>query len=213
MIDVNTLERWLSDIHEPHIVVGYGSLMNTDSRQRFSAIPHDGIPVELKGFTRAWVTRSQQERQTYVGAMPDSNAVLNAQLLPSLMDPSLAQRERDYQFVSVSVADLHFDIDPHAEAMLLPWLETRSLWVCETLLQQPADEEFPVHQTYIDTCLAGCIEHAGDQEAVRFIETTQLWDHPRINDRGTPVYPRAGRVSADMYERIDRIMGAHLPDV
>lgn len=211
MIDVNALTRWLSDIHEPHIVVGYGSLMNTDSRQRFSAIPHDGIPVELKGFTRAWVTRSEDERQTYVGAMPDHSARLNAQLLPSLMDPSLARRERDYQFVSVSVADLQFDIDRDAEAMLLPWLERRSLWVCETLLQQPADDDFPVSQTYIDTCLAGCIEHAGEQEAVRFIQTTQLWDHPRTHDRASPVYPRAGRVSAEMHARIDQIMADHLP--
>ncbi len=209
-MDVATIKSWMSDIDEQHIVLGYGSLMNTDSRQRFSAIPHDGIPVTVKGFARAWLTRSEAEKQTYVGAVPDSNAQLNAQLLPSKMDPGLAERERDYQFVSVSTADLELDLTEAASALLFPWLESKSLWICETLLQQPADKDFPVSQTYIDTCMAGCIEHGGEAEAVKFIKTTSLWEHPRSNDRHDPVYPRAGRVPKSVCTRIDALMEAYL---
>lgn len=200
----------MSDIDEQHIVVGYGSLMNTDSRQRFSAIPHDGIPVMVNGFSRAWLTRSETEKQTYVGAVPDSNAQLNAQLLPSKMDPGLAERERDYQFVSVSTADLELDLTSEASALLMPWLESKSLWICETLLQQPADQHFPVSQTYIDTCMAGCIEHGGESEAVKFLKTTALWEHPRNNDRSDPLYPRAGHVPNPVLARIDALMEAYL---
>lgn len=209
-MDESAILRWMSDIDEQHIVLGYGSLMNTDSRQRFSAIPHDGIPVMVNGFSRAWLTRSETERQTYVGAVPDTGSRLNAQCLPSKMDPSLAERERDYQFVSVSTADLEFDLSDAAHAVLLPWLESKSLWICETLLQQPADNQFPVSQTYIDTCMAGCIEHGGEEEAVRFIQTTSLWAHPRIDDRGNPVYPRAGRVPESVCARIDALMETYL---
>lgn len=209
-MDVSTITRWMSDIDEQHIVLGYGSLMNTDSRQRFSAIPHDGIPVIVHGFSRAWLTRSEIEKQTYVGAVPDSQSSLNAQLLPSKMDPSLAERERDYQFVSVSTADLEMDLTKDSKALLFPWLESKSLWICETLLQQPADKHFPVSQTYIDTCMAGCIEHGGEEEAIRFIQTTSLWEHPRHNDRENPVYPRAGRVPKSVCARIDALMEAHL---
>ncbi|WP_414829735.1 gamma-glutamylcyclotransferase [Alteromonas sp. H39] len=209
-MDASTIARWMSDIDEKHIVLGYGSLMNTDSRQRFSAIPHDGIPVMVNGFSRAWLTRSEAEKQTYVGAVPDSNAKLNAQLLPSKMDPSLAEREKDYQFVSVSTADLEFNLSREASELLLPWLETRSLWICETLLQQPADNDFPVSQTYIDTCMAGCIEHGGEEEAVKFLKNTALWQHPRNFDRDNPVYPRAGRVPKSVCARIDALMEAYL---
>lgn len=57
-----------------HFMVGYGSLLSADSRQRFSNITSNPVPLTLNGWRRAWDTRSFDEKQTYVGAHPDDGA-------------------------------------------------------------------------------------------------------------------------------------------
>lgn len=210
MMHVSDIERWLSEAGAFHFLLGYGSLLNADSRLTHSAIPHQGIPVTVKGFERGWVTRSIQEKQTYVGAKPKANATLNAQLIPVELNPSLQQRERDYQFVEVPLDQLVFALPTASEQALRQGLQSRRIWLCETLALVPADENHPVSQTYIDTCLAGCLEQGGEEAAKAFITSTTGWSHPRVNDRAAPNYPRAGRVSDEHLRIIDALMDAYL---
>ncbi|HAA99336.1 MAG TPA: gamma-glutamylcyclotransferase, partial [Alteromonas macleodii] len=44
------------------------------------------------------------------------------------------------------------------------------------------------------------------EEAERFIAHTSLWEHPRVNDRTNPKYPRAAVVNPDHFEHIDRLL-------
>lgn len=202
------LEKWLAAIVEPHIVLGYGSLMNGDSRSRHSGIPHDGVEVEVFGFERGWITRSEPEQQTYVGAYHKTDGWLNAQLVPTYLDPALQQREQDYRFTPVSPEQLHFELPAALTAHLLNWLQTRDIWICESLKIEPSSAQYPVHQSYIDTCLAGCLELGGEAAAKRFVDSTTGWQHCRINDRAAPKYPRAARVNPADYATIDRLLEA-----
>ena len=70
---VSDIVEYLNKLDESHIVLGYGSLLSRDSRERYSQINTLGIPVMVSGFERAWVTRSIQEQQTYVGAIKNSS--------------------------------------------------------------------------------------------------------------------------------------------
>ncbi len=199
-----------------HVVLGYGSLLSRDSRERHSNIFVKGIPVTVSGFERAWVTRSVQEKQTYVGATPNATCQLNAQLIPTEINPSLKTREKDYRFVEVSINDIHLNISDRVQREIrLETLSTHRFWICETLACEPANDAFPVNQTYIDTCLSGCIEHGGVEEAKAFLKHTQLWHHPRINDRLQPQYPRAAKVEHQHIATIDALLGGanfHIPD-
>ena len=85
-------------------------------------------------------------------------------------------------------------------------LSHHQLWLCETLLCHHPSSDFPVSQTYIDTCLVGCLEHGGISEATAFIEHTHGWNHPRINDRVNPVYPRAAAISKQHLTQIDTLL-------
>lgn len=216
---VSDIVEYLNELDESHIVLGYGSLLSRDSRERYSQINTLGIPVMVSGFERAWVTRSIQEQQTYVGAIKNSSKKLNAQLIPTQLNPALQEREKDYRFSQVSADQITFDLATHSQGNLKTGaqldelyevLSAYHLWVCETLECSPATEAFPVSQTYIDTCLAGCIEHAGEKAARDFVIHTSMWDHPRINDRALPKYPRAAKVSADMHEKIDAVLATTL---
>ncbi|MFS1703359.1 gamma-glutamylcyclotransferase [Alteromonas sp. AMM-1] len=200
------LANWLQAINEPHVILGYGSLMNADSRNRHSNIPHHGIAVSVLGFERAWVTRSLPEQQTYVGAYQCANARLNAQLVPSHLDPSIQQREQDYRFTPVSTDQLRLPYDDTVNETLVSWLSERQVWICETLQIHPADNDFPVYQSYVDTCLAGCLELGGEAIAREFIQLTACWEHPRINDRESPEYPRAASVSRAAQNIIDGLL-------
>lgn len=213
---VKEIVQWLASLDERHIVLGYGSLLSKDSRERFSNIFTKGIPVTVEGFERAWVTRSEQEKQTYVGAVPSSSSQLNAQLIPAQLSPALQQRERDYRFVQVK----HKHVLPNVAATLSAnsddsdtdmtvfhqALAPFSVWICETLACAEATAAYPVNQSYIDTCLAGCIEHGGRDEAQAFIDLTRCWEHPRVNDRASPNYPRAASVSREITEVIDELL-------
>ena len=204
---MNEIANWLSTQTEKHMVLGYGSLLSKDSRERYSNIFTKGIPVTVSGFERAWVTRSIQEKQTYVGAVANAHSQLNAQLIPTQINPALQEREKDYRFVQVSPKGLSFQLhqDEVTDA-LNERLAQFTFWICETLACEPASEAFPVSQTYVDTCMAGCLEHGGIEEAERFVMHTSLWEHPRINDRAQPKYPRAAKVNNETIEHIDRIL-------
>lgn len=201
------LAQWLNQQTEKHMVLGYGSLLSKSSRERYSNIFTEGVPVTVAGFERAWVTRSVQERQTYVGALAHFQSKLNAQLIPTLINPALQEREKDYRFVEVSPNHLDFHLHAGSDNTSLEQLLSQfTFWICETLACEPANEAFPVHQTYIDTCIAGCIEHGGEQEAARFIAQTSLWEHPRVNDRAKPQYPRPAVVSSEIAAKIDKLL-------
>ena len=204
---MNEIANWLSTQTEKHMVLGYGSLLSKDSRERYSNIFIQGIPVTVSGFERAWVTRSLHEKQTYVGAVANAHSKLNAQLIPTQINPALQEREKDYRFVEVNPEALNFHLHQHnGSAPLESVLSQFTFWICETLECTQANHDYPVHQTYIDTCLSGCLEHGGIKEAERFIVHTSLWEHPRVNDRLNPKYPRAAAVSTEHLEQIDRLL-------
>ena len=206
-VTAREIEQWFEDLNHEHIVLGYGSLLSKDSRERYSNIFTKGIPVTVNGFERAWVTRSESEAQTYVGAVPKAEAALNAQLIPASLNPALQAREKDYRFVRVKSHSITFnDIVSADTDSVLEQLEKCSLWICETLDCHAPNDEYPVHQTYVDTCLSGCLEHGGIHEAKAFVEHTKLWDHPRVNDRAMPKYPRSANVKKEVHQTIDSLL-------
>jgi hypothetical protein len=208
MLSGNDIATWLNNLDEQHIVLGYGSLLSKDSRERFSHIHTLGVPVRVEGFQRAWVTRSLAESQTYVGAIANVKSQLTAQLIPTDINPRLREREKDYQFVQVPHHAISFS-SGDAGDMARRALEKHTYWLCETLACEPATPQYPVHQTYIDTCISGCLEHGGVQEAKAFIDHTSQWQHPRVNDRTSVKYPRAAHISHAVQSEIDALLTAH----
>lgn len=195
---------------QQHFVVGYGSLMSHDSRFRFSQINTRVQPVWVNGWERGWVTSCAKERFNSVGAYPNPNAKLNATLVPvSTITPELQQREQNYRFTEVPHQVISLTQAPTTEADVLS--ETNRYWICETLQQTQPDAAHPLLQSYIDTCLAGCVESGGLTFARSFIETTQFW-HSNvqsefwINDRKHIKYPRAAQVTSEQAANFDELL-------
>lgn len=197
-------------------VLGYGSLLSADSRKRHSQLEHQPLPIKLSGWARDWVTRSQGERQTYVGASPDKDKIINGALVPvNGLSPSLRTREQDYEFVLVDIAYIEFLPNTENRDTIRQQLSDKKIWLCETKKRQSASPEYPVYQSYVDTCLAGCLEFGGRLFATEFalqsferfvgkeIESgSQHW----LNDRARPQYPRAAQMAQDIHRVIDSIL-------
>ena len=79
----------LANSAEQSVLLAYGSLLNKNSREEHSNIRADGIPLLVNGWERGWITRSTSEKQTYVGAIQNSEKSLNALALPISIDQKL----------------------------------------------------------------------------------------------------------------------------
>ena len=188
----------------PHIVVGYGSLLSKQSRERYSNIRSLPLPISVRDWERSWVTRSIDEKQTYVGAYPCRSSSFNGQAFRTNIDKQLQKREQDYKFTEIQLEQLDFHTSLNGEQV--DRLSQLKFYICESLRLQSANEQFPVNLSYIDTCLKGCFELAGANEVKRFVNTTKDW--PSIfksNDRAKSNYPRASETTIEEQGIFDRL--------
>ena len=199
-----------------HFVLGYGSLLSASSRTLHSDNPHPALAVEVTGFKREWITRAFHESQTYVGAIADQESVINAHCVPFALNPKLQSRERDYRFVEVGLAQVNALNCPNVNLIEQLQKPDVSLWICESLDVYPSNAEHPIYQSYIDTCLSGCISHFdghnkefGLQHARHFIRSTGGWQHI-VDDRADPQYPRHAMIDAYMQSLIDSLLAQEL---
>lgn len=197
----------MSSIEHAEYIMGYGSLLSTDSRQRYSQMQVTAIPASVKGWQRSWITRSESEQQTYVGAMPDFNSSINGALLPVTgLSPSLRTREQDYHFVAVPIEQISLYVTDSEQSALIQQLENKKIWLCESKSKQSATADFPIYQSYVDTCMAGCFEFGIEYFAKQFALQTSLLDTHWVNDRSVPQYPRAANITVDAQNAIDAIL-------
>lgn len=197
---------------EQHYVLGYGSLMSHDSRFRYSNINSKGVPVILSGWERGWVTSCKIENFTSVGAIQNSKEEIGALLVPvEEISSELQNREKNYRFTAVDQAQVR----PFFNNDSVPQ-EQAKFWVCEVLNPSQACHRRPIFQSYVDTCLVGCLESANESFASHFIETTFGWDVLSreenassmhwIDDRDGPQYPRAANVPEPIQNKIDELL-------
>ncbi|WP_338294487.1 hypothetical protein [Planctobacterium marinum] len=190
-----------------HYVVGYGSLMSHDSRLRYSQIDAEGIPVHVTGWQRSWNMNCPDNRYTCVGALPGGQTeTLNAMLVPvAEITPALQQREQSYQFTQLDLASIQAH-NAEQDAELHAQLNDAVVWICQVEQPGTASTNFPIFQTYVDTCLSGCLQHVGVDFAMHFIERTRGWQGHWVNDRHEPRYPRLAALDSDMHLRIDELL-------
>ncbi len=192
-------------------ILGYGSLMSHESRLRYSDIDAEGLPVKVLGWQRGWSMCCPRDLHTCVGAMQQGGkgAEMTAVLVPVPgISQNLRTREKNYEFVQVEAAEVvawRQDDAGHVDEVLR---EAR-VWICEVQAWGQAKPGFPIHQTYVDTCLEGCLRDFGEAFAREFIEQTSGWQGHWLNDRHQPQYPRAAQVGQDMANKIDNLLYEH----
>ena len=180
-------------------ILGYGSLLSQYSRQTYSGLTETIIPVVASGWKRSWTVRYPDEGATYLGVRSALNENLEAALVPAQVTPEIRHRERGYEFIELDPDTLQINSQ---SAMRLP---DAKFWIVVNQNPMKAEANCPIVQSYVDTCLIGCLETGGADMMHHFIQTTELWDGHWINDRDwtTKLYPRHTPISAEQIRQID----------
>ncbi len=190
---------------------GYGSLINTASRNATAGGAVAAIPVRISaafGYLRAWNDRSPSGF-TALGlrkANPGEQAsTINGVLYPESKANGSRFDEREQGYVRVEI--------PRMDVAAVSWQQLPPgghVWVYVPARQggnpgtdlPEADADFPILQSYIDVVLEGALEYGTDY-AKELIETTTGWSRYWLNDREMARRPW---VHDNRYQPVDHLL-------
>lgn len=193
-----------------HYIVGYGSLMETESRQRTTPETQEVYPVLVRGFERLWGVRgSAFVPTTFLGAIANPQKSLNGITYPLKNTADLLatdQREGGYCRRQVPSDRVHFLAgNPPKKAQF--WIYT-----LPKALVKNADANFPIVQSYVDIFIHGCLQLEQQFQlkdfAAQCITSTGNWSPYWVNDR---LYPRRPFIYQPEARAIDQLLQDYVP--
>jgi len=203
----------IANIELPQFVVGYGSLMQDESRKRTS--PHAGPahPVEVNGFRRGWFAKGDPLgfSTTYLGVAADPQSRVNA-VIYRVEPTELAatdQREAAYCRHSVPLPRIRsLEKEPFELAESEAWIYVNR----RGAIAVPS-AQYPIVQSYVDIFVGGCLEQEQRFELAGFarecVATTRDWSVHWVNDR---LYPRRPFIYQPKARQIDTLLAQQLPE-
>ncbi|ASA57091.1 gamma-glutamylcyclotransferase family protein [Vibrio gazogenes] len=177
-------------------IFGYGSLMNSSSRQLTG---QTGLtcPAVVEGLTRTWgMVDDSYQASPLVAQLGDG--IVNGVLL-DVSTEGLAQfdqRERGYHRIQLATANIDTE---------LSLCDEDTVWVYVKNHPMPPSHQSPILQTYIDTVVTGCLE-VSEAFAHLFVKHTHGWEHPLENDRHAPKYVNYAGIHPQHWPKIDQLL-------
>ncbi len=200
------------DSKKQQYIIGYGSLMQDDSRKRSSPTADSAYPVEVYGFRRGWFAKGGSEGfdTTYLGAVPDRDSKFNAVIFKIHAEDIPTIDKREYFYCRLLV-------QPNKFKLLAPQTPVPSgqVWIYVNKPESiaTANAKYPVVESYVDIFVTGCTEQEKRYGIINFakdcINSTKHWSTAWVNDR---VYPRRPFIYQPMAGQIDKLLSELLPD-
>ena len=200
------------DPGQAQYIIGYGSLMQDESRKRTSPQAGPAHPVEVSGYRRGWFAKGDPLgfSTTYLGVVPDAKNHLNAVIYRVEIGELAATDQREASYCRSSV--------PRSDIRLLEKASFDPLngqaWIYANTAQRIAtpSAQFPIVQSYVDVFVSGCLEQEQRFELKGFAQqclvTTQDWSEHWVNDR---LYPRRPFIHQPKARQIDLLLSRELP--
>ena len=198
----------------PHFLIGYGSLIEKESRLRTNPDAIDSYPVKLNGYKRVWGARGQVYKAVFLTLLKDDKSSLNAVYYAASREDFLAADKREYMYCRTRVQP------EHIKAMGLKKLHKGTFWVYVKKDNKATElsAEYPIVQSYVDIFLDGCLQiqkiYGINDFAEQCINTTHGWPAKEqetklwINDRE---YARRPFQVPHVLE-IDKLLSEHFSD-
>ena len=189
---------------------GYGSLVNDATRHPESV----AIRGTLKGWVREWRISGETATGRVCGltASPKPGSEIHGVLvLDSASElPNLDIREGRYDrhALPAEAFHVHGHVHGHAEegGDHREALDNAFVYRSKREHYRWGDDAHPIRLSYVDCVLKGYLNHFGEEGPRHFIDTTEGWHIPVLNDRRAPLYARAITVTEDERELFDRLL-------
>lgn len=188
-------------------VIGYGSLMNKDSRNITVPDATYAAPILVKNFERIWASRGNKSKATFLLGIPNKGYVMNAIYYKAKASDISATDLREASYCRVKIP--RKDLLPLGVKSLPKgdyWMYVKDFKDAEF-----PTEKFPILQTYADVFLTGCLQTQADFNLTEFgklcFKTTYNWDLANwMNDRPDPRYTRYSKNTEKYRTQIDSII-------
>lgn len=196
----------------PQYIIGYGSLIDEQSKKNTAPSAQESFPILIKGYKRSWSVHGNLPglNTTFLSISEDKNASFNGIIYKVSNPISIQQydkRERTYCRKELSVAQIS------VYSIALP--AQRQIWIY-TSGQKTNDHpthDFPIVQSYVDVFLRGCIQIEEkfkiDNFAKDCIRSTEQWSDHWENDR---IFPRRPFIYQPYAIKIDTLLKEMLPE-
>jgi len=200
-----------------HFIIGYGSLMQTASKERTFKNTGENIPVTVTGFQREWNLKGDGlgPDTTYLGVVESKRARFNGVIFQLPPTEDIVESLKSYD------AREHFycrHLVPRKDIRVLGGNETGVdgqfwIYVNKPQFKDPPTKEYPIVQSYVDVFLSGCIELEEKYDlpnfAKRCVESTKNWSGAHWkNDR---LFPRRPFVHQPKAGKIDKVLEESIP--
>ena len=171
---------------------GYGSLICTKSRNRHTK-EVKAIPVRVEGLQRCWNYHNKARMRNALGVFIKEGAICNGVVFPVEDFLALNEREKGYDLVEISASSIEVISRDLPAGKFWVYIPQESIYPCS---------KSPIHQSYLDVVMTGCLEF-GEEFALELVENTE-WSEHLVDDRDKPNY---SRYLEDVdREKIDRIL-------
>jgi hypothetical protein len=184
-------------------IIGYGSLMDKESRTRTNKSALVAKPILIKGFERTWGHNGGMYKITFLTIFKKEEAFLNAVYYPvSIKDLNKTdRRESGYCRIKVKEKNLSF----YGKKIKT---KNKNFWVYAANLDKikKPSKDHPIVQSYVDIFMSGCFQIKKRYKIQEFpnqcVETTTEWSKHWVNDR---VHARRPFLVPNFY-KIDKIL-------
>lgn len=195
----------------PQYIVGYGSLMQEESRLRTAPSAKQAWPVRIKGYRRAWIAQGSPVGfgTTYLGVKANAYSTLNAALFALESDAEVSNMDaREDGYCRMAVTDEQLTmLSGELTAVGEVWI-----YVNKPRRVAAPSARFPIVQSYVDIFVGGCLELERQYQLQGFAEecvgSTHGWSKFWMNDR---IYPRRPFIYQPNAMAIDKLLQRKLP--
>lgn len=168
----------------PNYVIAYGSLLNSDSRERTLGVSSSTAcdPVRVQGYERSWSAAASNSTETYLGVRPNTlatMATLACQVYPTKIK-FLDKRESLYCRVKVAHSQLEFavgltPVSPKA-AVWIYVTRPRYLWKGSLQREKKRYVSSRYASLFVDGCIEAALAHQGHDIAGSCRDDTRGWE-------------------------------------
>lgn len=173
---------------------GYGSLVNRATHHYANA-----HPASVRGWRRAW-RHTDLRDVAFLTVVPDDSTTIEGLIAGVPGDDWAALDEREAAYGRVPVSDHVTHPLPHRPEI--------AIYAIEAGKHRAPTQDHPILLSYVDVVLQGYLREFGKAGAQAFLDTTDGWHAPVLDDRAAPIYPRHQTLTTLERDFIDNALAA-----